>query len=211
LFLWKGSRKELKFMREQCVDCEEEAELLETGQCSQSCAVNQVPTLPLVLFFFSVTFAVVALFYSAMVYTYILPVQLSSDVANANHIALASNPILYDALYGLLVASCVVSAAVLAAYLMQDKPLYREVMSRGAVVGVLASLFMAPFLSTAMILVPVGLFILLVSVGMELRARKGRPLVQLNTLAIGTIPLFVISIAALLKIIEMLGFAGLHL
>ena len=193
VLLWKVSRNGIPFRREECKDCVFSEEMRAKGYCNEPCAVNMIPTLPLLLFAFTATLSVLAVFYPDIVNTYLLPfVSSQLDLV----------------IYGILTATCLMSAILLAGYLLQEKAADRAVLARIAIVGTLGAIVLTPFLEAAAILVPTGLFLLIVAVGVELQARKGKNLLGLRTIGFATLPLFVMTLIGLLRILQLLRIAG---
>jgi hypothetical protein len=193
IFLWRSALKGLPYRREDCEECVYGEELLEKGYCTEPCAVNMIPTLPLVLFIFTATLSILAVFYPSVVYTYLIPFVSSNTTL---------------ALYGMLTASCLMSSILLAGYLLQERALDREAFTRVAIVGTLGAIALAPFFQVAAILVPTGLFLVLVALGIEVRARRGKNLLGMTSIGFATLPLFVITLIGLMRILQILRIAG---
>jgi hypothetical protein len=193
VFLWRITRKGLPYRREECEDCVFEKDMRLKGYCTEPCAVNQIPTLPLLLFAFITTLSVLAVFYPVVVNTYVLP-YVSSQLSLV--------------VYGFLTATCLMSSVLLACYLLQERAVEREVVSRIAIVGTLAAIVLTPFLQVAAVFVPTCLFLMLVGIGIELQARKGKNLLGLRTIGFATLPLFVITLIGLLRVLQIIRIAG---
>ena len=193
VFLWRASRHGVPHKREFCRTCLHEPALLRRGYCVEPCTVNVIPALPIFLFTFTAGLSILFLFFPQVVDSYILPFV---------------SPVLTWVLYGMLLATCLLSSLLLGTYLLQEKAHDREVLGRAAVVGTLAALLLSPFLPSAAILLPAGLFLVLLAVGVELRARHGQALLGLRTIGFATIPLFLMTLVGLLRILDILRFAG---
>jgi hypothetical protein len=190
----------LPHRRDTCARCVFESALRRTGTCAQACAVNAIPTLPLVLFSFTSTFALLFLFYPSLALEYVLPsVPAPSPLAQ----------IVRD----LLVATNVGASVVLAGYFVQDTARSRELFSRTAAAGALAGLVAGSTLpgawgATAALLTPVALLVLLIALALEHRAVRGEPTLGLRAIGLATAPLFLIGIAALARIAQIVSEAG---
>jgi uncharacterized membrane protein YozB (DUF420 family) len=176
-----------------CTRCAFEGTLITKGECHQNCAVNSIPSLPLLLFFFCIEFALLSLFYPSIAGTYILPGSVS--------------PLWNALLQGLMLATTVASSVMLGVYLIQHEARARTWMLRGALVGTLGAILVASLYVAAAVLVPIGLFALLLSLGVELRARHGLPLLGLRAIGLATLPLFLVVLIGMVRIYEIFRLA----
>ncbi len=176
-----------------CAQCVFEDELIANGKCEQNCAVNNIPSLPMLLFFFSTEFALLALFYPSIIQTYILPAVLSQ-----NEMAFLGS---------LLLVSTTTAAVMLGVYLVQEKGKVRSLLLRVTILGTLGAILVASFEPSAAIYVPVGLFALVLILGVELRARYQLPLLGLRSVGAATLPLFVVTLIGIIHIYEILRMA----
>ncbi|MCI4350247.1 MAG: hypothetical protein L3K15_01865 [Thermoplasmata archaeon] len=182
--------------RERCVRCRFVESLRRSGTCHEVCAVNHFPQLPAVLFVATGTFSLLLLFFPTITYEYVLPFQVSP-------------PDLGGILLGLLAAANLGGSIVLAAYLLQDRAASRELFNRvsagGALIGIVLGVAGPPPLRmAAVVLTPVALGSLLVGLGLEYRARSGRPAVGMRTVGAATLPLFLILLTASARLVELL-------
>jgi hypothetical protein len=181
--------------RERCLRCRFVESLRRSGTCHEVCAVNHFPQLPAVLFVATATFALLFVFFPKLTYEFVLPFQVSP-------------PDLADILLGLLAAANLGGSIVLAAYLLQDRAASRELFNRvsaaGGIVGIaLGVAGPLPLRGAAVVLTPVALGCLLVGLGMEYRARLGRPAIGLKTVGAATLPLFLILLTATARLVEL--------
>ncbi|MCI4331109.1 MAG: hypothetical protein L3K19_04600 [Thermoplasmata archaeon] len=186
--------------RERCVRCRFEEGLIERGTCEQSCAVNAMPTLPLVLFVAVTSVAALAFLYPDVVVTYLLP--FGSPL-----------PAYPDILLTLVLVTNLAAAVALAAYFVQDLPYHRDLFNFGAAAAALVGLFVGTTASGVVridgqILVPVALGALLFGLAAEARARQGRPAFGLRALGVATAPLFLLTVLALGRIVEIVRIAA---
>lgn len=186
--------------RERCVRCRFESELMESGECQEACAVNALPTLPLVLFVAVSTLGALTYFFPDTVRTYILPFD-SPDPAYA--------AILLD----VVLVATLSAALVLAAYFVQDLPYHRDLFTLGGVAAALVGLTLGTmggglWPSEGAVLVPVGLTAVLLGLAAESRARRGRPAFGLRSLGAATSPLFLVTFLAFGRIAEVLALAA---
>jgi hypothetical protein len=186
--------------RERCIRCRFESQLEEFGDCQEACAVNVLPTLPLVLFVAVSALAALTFFFPATVRTYILPFDYPDPAYAA---------ILLD----VVLVATLSAALVLAAYFVQDLPYHRDLFTLGAAAAALAGLFVgttgsgvAP--TDAAILVPIALTAVLLGLAAEARARRGRPAFGLRSLGAATAPLFLVTVLAFGRIAEVLALAA---
>jgi hypothetical protein len=200
VFLWRAAWESgMPHRREPCATCVFEGKLIKTGTCRESCAVNIIPTLPLMLFLFTCTFALFFVFFTPIVESSLFPPIWSPDLSGA--------------VAALVAASNGGAAVLLAAYFAQDTAWHRELFLRIGAAGSLAALVVGVMNpegvgSIALSLAPLGLFAVLLSAALEHRARWGRPVLGLRSMGFSTTPLFVISLIGLLKILWVLSSAG---
>lgn len=185
--------------RERCVRCRYEDGQIARGRCDEACAVNAMPTLPLVLFVAVSSLAALTFLYPGVVRTYVLPFEFST-------------PGMPDILLDLVLVTNVAAAVALAAFFVQDLPYHRDLFNLGAVVTALAGLVAATTVPGAWAgdvaaAVPVALAALLLGTAAELRARRGRPAYGLRALGAATAPLFLVTILALGRIVEIVQLA----
>jgi hypothetical protein len=185
--------------RERCLRCRFVDTLRSTGTCHEPCAVNHLPQLPAVLFVATTTFALLFLFFPTVSYEYVLPFEFSP-------------PDLAGVLLGFLAAANFGGSVVLAAYLLQDRARSREMFNRvaasGAVLGILLGIAGPGWArGPALVLTPVALAALLLGVGLEYRARVGRPAVGLRAVGAATVPLFLLILVASARLIQLILFA----
>jgi hypothetical protein len=180
--------------REPCVNCLFESALLRDKSCRLRCAVNAVPDFPFALFVVTGTLALFFLFFPGLALAYVLP-----TVSGLSTIE--------PAMLTALIVGNVAASLVIAAYFLQDLSWHRETFLRGAAVGSLAALVVgigAPGLagSFAQVLAPVGLGALLLAVALEHRARLGRPVFGLRTVAVASLPLYLVTLLAFFRILQ---------
>ncbi|MCI4319406.1 MAG: hypothetical protein L3J87_02110 [Thermoplasmata archaeon] len=185
--------------RERCLRCRFVEALHRSGTCHEPCAVNQVPQLPAVLFVATCTFALLFLFFPTVSFEYVIPFEFSP-------------PDLGAVLLGFLAAANFGGSVVLAAYLLQDRAVSREMFNRvaafGAVLGILLGLAGPAWVrGPAIVLTPVALAALLLGVGLEYRARLGRPAVGLRAVGAATLPLFLLILVASARLVQLLLYA----
>ena len=192
VFLSRVSRR-LTHHRLVCTHCEFEDALIARGACQESCAVNSVPSLPLLLFFFSFEFALLSLLYPAIASAYIFPESISAFWSGL--------------LQGLMLTTTVAATVVLGVYLVQQETRARTWMLRGTLVGTMGVIFISSFYAGVAVLVPIGLFALLLSLGVELRARQGRPLLGLRAIGVATLPRFLLVLIGMLRVYDILRLA----
>jgi hypothetical protein len=182
--------------RERCLRCQFVETLRRSGTCHEACAVNHLPQLPAILFVATGTFSLLFLFFPKVAYEFVLPFELTP-------------PTLGGILLGLLVAANLGGSVVLAAYMLQDRASTREMFNRvtalGALLGVLVGVAgPEPLRGAAIVLTPVALAALLFGLGLEYRARTGRPSVGLRSVGAATVPLFLMLLVATARLVELL-------
>lgn len=199
VLLWRVAWKSgLPHRREPCATCVFEPGLLTRGTCREVCAVNVIPTLPLLLFLFTASFALLFLFFPSLVFSYLFPGDVSGNWANAAFVVVAG--------------SNAGAAILLTGYFVQDKAWHRELFFRVAVAGSLVAIvtgLVAPAWlgSFAETLVPVGLVSVLLSASLEHRAQWGRPVLGMRALGMSTLPLFLVAFVAMARILFVLSAA----
>lgn len=187
-------------LRERCIGCRAESNLLATGRCPEPCAVNDGPTLPLLVFVGSATTAVFAAADPADFRLYVLPYGLTG-------------PGIPDLLLALLVGANALAGVLLAAFFVQDRRDHQELFARGSAIlalGALVGLGLSdgpagPWVDLA---VPVALTALLLGVAIEWRARHGRPAFGLRTIGFAAAPLFLVALLATIHLVQVLQLAG---
>jgi len=195
LGLWYLARRSgLPRAREPCATCVNERELLRTGHCSdRACAVNSLPLLPLSLFACSAMVAVLSVGWPGTMTTYILPSGLRPGSFS---IVL---------LYLVLIASAGSSLAI-AAYFLQDQRLTRHgfLLAAGGtgVFAVFLALLAGPVGLVASGLSTLALTAVLIAMGIEHRARLGRPLLGLRSVGVAALPLFLVTFLASIRIFQ---------
>jgi hypothetical protein len=204
LFLRKAAEQSrLPRAREPCARCRFERGLLARGDCEESCAVNTLPTLPILLFVAAASLATLAFAFPEVVKTYLIPFGLYD----------ATYP---DILLTLILVTNAGAAVALAAYFVQDLPYHRDLFNFGAAGAALVGLFLGSAGEGAVgtgaeLLVPLALSALLLGLASEARARQGRPTFGLRALGLTTVPLFLVTLLALGRIVEIVRLAaGAH-
>ena len=195
-----AERSGMPRLREPCIGCRAEAGLLRRGYCSESCAVNGGPGLPLLVFVATATTALFALLDPADFTGFVLPFGLNG-------------PGILDLTVGLLIGVNAAAALLLAAYFLQDRPEHRALFLRGAIVVSLGALAvtglttgtLSPWLALA---TPLALTAVILSAGVEWRARHGRPAFGLRTVGVATGPLFLVMLFALVRIVQVVEMAS---
>jgi hypothetical protein len=193
-------RSGLPRAREPCARCRFEKGLLKRGTCERQCAVNDLPSLPLLLFIACTTFAILAAFYPSIVLTYVLPF---------------TNPAsgIPEVLLGVMLVASATASIAIAAYFAQDLPGHRELLIRGAVAGTLVGVLLSVLGNdmagqVGAVLAPLSLGVLVIGLALEWRARLGRPALGLRAIGAAAIPLFLIAIMASVRIGEVLYYAA---
>lgn len=206
VFLWRVAWKSgMPHRREPCATCIFEKGLLRLGTCRETCAVNVIPTLPLLLFMFTCSFALLFLLFPSVVLTYLFPAGLGTVWSNACIVAVA--------------ASNGGASIVLVGYFVQDKAWHREMFFRIAAAGSTAGLVLGVVFSGShnawlgalstfsFEVTPFGLVAVLLTAGIEHRARWGRPVLGMRALAASTLPLFLVVLVACARILFVLSAA----
>lgn len=198
--LWKvGERGGLVHRREACLGCTLEAALRKRGTCSEACAVNWIPALPLGLFFATTTLLFLTVGFPWVVLDYVIPLGASGSSSLA--------------LVGLVAGSMGGAAVALAGYFVQERARNREIFLRigvgATLVGGIGSLFLpAPLNLSAGLLTPLALWMLLLGLGLERWAREGRATLGIRALALTLVPLFVLVVIALTRLFLLLKGSG---
>ncbi len=204
VMLWRVAWKSgLPHRREPCATCVFEKDLVRSGTCRKVCAVNVIPTLPLMLFLFTCSFALFFLLFPEIVLAYLFPGGM--------------DPIWSNAVITAVAASNGGSAILLVGFFVQDKAWYREMFFRIAAAGtttgiVVGLLFPGPVAgldigSFAFNATPFGLVAVILTSGLEHRARWGRPVLGLRALGVTTLPLFLVALVAVARIMFILNAA----
>ena len=194
-----AERSGLPRARERCVHCRGEPVLLRTGHCPEACAVNRVPTLPLLLFVATTTVALFAFGDPGAFRLFVLPLGMTG-------------PGVADLLAAGLVGANAGAAVLLAGYFLQDLPDHRLHFGEGAILlalGLLAASataggFLERWIALAL---PISLLAVLLALGIDWRARHGRPAFGLRALGVATAPLFLVSVFAAVRIVQILQLA----
>lgn len=192
IFLWKSSWRGIQHHRAACVTCDSEGNLEAAGTCQEAYALEYVPGLLLLLFFMA-TFAILTLFFPQIILNFVLPFEAAPNA--------------FTFYYAVIIAGTVAGTALLAGYLVQELSTDRTIFLRATALGTLGAVVVSPIEPVAAGLVPIGLLLLLLGVGIELRARTGRPLLGLRSLGLAVLPLFVLTLLGLLRIFELVTIA----
>ncbi len=198
--LWRvGEQGGLVHRREACLGCTLEQALRKRGTCSEACAVNWIPALPLLLFFGTTTLLLLTVGFPWVVLQYVIPLGAGGSAALA--------------LLGLVAGSMGGAAVVLAGYFVQERARNREIFLRVGVgatlVGIAGTLLLPPPLSlSAGLLTPLALWMLLLGLGLERWAREGRATLGIRALALTLAPLFILVVIALTRLLLLLNGSG---
>lgn len=190
ILLWKASRK-LIHHRLTCVNCIYEGALIRTHHCEEACAVNNIPSLPLLLFFFSAVFSMMALFFPDILNTYVLPLPTSQ--------------VLLGFSYSVVAIVSTGATVLVGVYLIQQWAPSRLLFLRIALVGTLFAILVSSSYDFAAEFVPIGLFAIALGMGVELRAQRGIPLLGMRALGLATLPLFVMALIGIVRIFQILS------
>lgn len=205
VLLWRVAWKSgMPHRREPCVNCVFEKGLIRHGTCRETCAVNVIPTLPLLLFLFTSTFALFFLVFPGIVVTYMFPGGFDPTWSSAAVMAVA--------------AANGGASILLVGYFVQDKAWHRELFFRIAAAGSTAGLvlglvfqshpgFLGQMGTFCLEVTPFGMFAVIMTSGLEHRARWGRPVLGLRALGLSTLPLFLITLVAVARILFVLSAA----
>ncbi|MDE1819451.1 MAG: hypothetical protein KGJ23_00435 [Euryarchaeota archaeon] len=204
VFLWRVAWKSgLPHRREPCASCVFERELIKNGECHKVCAVNVIPTLPLLLFLFDCSFGLFFLLFPALVMQFLFPAGFDQTWSEAVIAALG--------------ATSGGAAILLVGYFVQDKAWHRELFFRIAAAGTTTGLLLAVLVPTpidgwavgsfALNATPFGMVAVMLTAGIEHRARWGRPVLGLRALGATTLPLFFVALVACARILFILNAA----
>jgi hypothetical protein len=116
-----------------------------------------------------------------------------------------AGPNLFAFFYTIIAAGTVASSVLLAGYLVQERAGDRTMLLRVTALGTLAGIMASPFQPTVATLVPVGILALLVGLGIELKARRGNPLLGIRSLGVAMLPLFALSLIGFVRIFEIIS------
>lgn len=205
VFLWRAAWKSgLPHRREPCATCYFEDKLIRQGTCRESCAVNVLPTLPLLLFLFTCSFALFFIFFPSLVLQYLLPGTGSSPGS--------VNPQLLDASIALVAGANGGAAVLLAGYFVQDKAWHREFFFRISAAGTISGIVLGlvvpgPIGTYAIDATPFALGAVLLGAGLEHRAIAGRPVLGMKALGASTVPLFLVAVVVMFRIFFVLSAA----
>ncbi|HZY70687.1 MAG TPA: hypothetical protein VFF67_06905 [Thermoplasmata archaeon] len=185
--------------RERCLRCVFASALHSSGTCDERCAVNELPRIPALLLWVTGTFALLFLLFPSTAFAYVLPLELRS-------------PALFPTLAGFLGAANLGGMIVLAAYLLQDRAWSRELFNRvgagGSIVGLLLGFVSGGMIrSVTLWFTPAALTVLLVGLGLEYRARSGRPTMGLRAIGTATAPLFLTLVVGAVRIVQIVALA----
>ncbi|MCI4369149.1 MAG: hypothetical protein L3K09_06275 [Thermoplasmata archaeon] len=185
--------------RERCVGCRFESALVRDGLCRQTCTVNELPTLPIVLFLSTGTVAILCLFFPQVMIAFVLPFAIGSR----------ATPQILLALLGVANTG---ACALIAGYFVQDLPKHRELFGFIAVFGTLLGLLVGftvpgPVGLWARSLTPLALGLTLLFSAVEHRARMGRPTFGLRALGASVVPLFLVFLLATVRMAEIFHYA----
>lgn len=206
VFLWRAAWKSgMPHRREPCATCVFEKALIKQGYCKESCAVNTIPMLPLVLFLATCTFALLFLFFPSVVFTYLLPSTSPNPTTSV--------PEWQQSIRTVVAAANGAAAVLLGAYFVQDTAWHRELFLRVAAAGSLAGIVIGvtapgPVGQVALEVTPFALLAVLLSAALESRARWGRPVLGLRALGISTTPLFIVTLVGIARILSVLSAAN---
>jgi hypothetical protein len=186
-------------VRERCVGCRFEGDLVEDDACYQRCGVNELPSLALVVFVVSATFVALAIGFPEVLVDFVVP---TSFVGAATQ----------QLLLGTLLVAFTGGALAVAAYCVQDRGPERRMMLRVAIAMSLIGLGVGAAVggtagTIAIEVTPIGLAAVLIGVAVEHRARMGRPAIGVRGLGAATLPMFWLGGLALLRIYELVRIA----
>jgi hypothetical protein len=186
-------------VRERCVGCRYEGDLVESDLCYQRCSVNELPSLALVVFVVSATFVALALAFPNILVEFVVP---AAFVGAADQ----------QLLLGTLLVAFSGGALAVAAYCVQDRARERRMMLQVAIAVTLIGLGVGAAIggsvgSMAIEITPLGLAAVLIGIAVEHRARMGRPAIGIRGLGAATLPMFWLGGLALLRIYEMVRIA----
>jgi hypothetical protein len=200
--LWKvGEQGGLVHRREACLGCTLEAALRKRGTCTEACAVNWIPTLPLALFFVTTALLILSVGFPWVVLDYVIPLGAGGGLSLA--------------LLGVVAGSMGGASVVLAGYFVQERARNRAIFLRvgagATLAGVAGGLLLPPpwGLSSGL-LTPLALWMLLLGLGLERWAREGRATLGIRALGLTLLPVFILVAIALARLFLLLdAFGGL--
>lgn len=183
-------------IREACVGCVAERFLLENGYCRETCAVNSAGSVGLLLFVGTAATAIFAYLDPTDFLTFVLP---SSP----------GRPEVPALLLDVVVASNAGAALLVGAFFWQDLPVYRRGLLEGSAALALGLMTVGealpgPAVRWVQLLLPLSLAAIVLGVGVEWRARHGRPAFGLRTLGLAAAPMFLLTGLAALRISQVL-------
>jgi hypothetical protein len=198
--LWRvGEKGGLVHRRSACLGCAFEATLRRHGECSEACAVNWIPRLPLGIFFLSTTLLLLAIAFPWVVIQYVVP--------------LGAGSVWGTTLLGLVAGSLGFASVLVAGYFVQERGrnrrLFLRVGAAGTIVGVAASFLLPSGLAlTAALLTPLALWTLFLGLGLERYAQQGRPALGLKALGLAILPILLLSLVAMVRLLALLNGSG---
>jgi hypothetical protein len=189
-----AERSGLPRVREPCVGCVAESYLLEHGYCRERCAVNSASSVGVLLFVGTT---------STAIFAYLDPADFVRLVLPTSPGATAVPGLLLD----LVVGSNAGAALLVGAYFSQDLPGFRRGLLEGSATVSLGLMTIGealpgPGLHWVSLLLPLSLAAIVLGVGVEWRARHGRPAFGFRTLGLAAAPLFLLAALATIRIIQ---------
>jgi hypothetical protein len=186
-------------VRERCVGCRYEGDLVDSDVCYQRCSVNELPSLALVVFVVSATFVALALAYPNVLIEFVVPAAFVG--ASDQHLLL-----------GTLLVAFSGGALAVAAYCVQDRARERRILLQVSIVAALMGLGVGAAIggtvgAMAVEMTPLALAAVLIGIAVEHRARMGRPAIGIRGLGAATLPMFWLGGLALVRIYEMVRIA----
>ncbi|HTT26729.1 MAG TPA: hypothetical protein VMH90_07210 [Thermoplasmata archaeon] len=183
-------------IREPCRGCAAEPFLLERGYCREVCTVNSAAPVGLLLFVGTATTAIFA---------YLDPADFLRLVLPATPGMPAGATLLLDT----VVASNAAASLLVGAFFGQDLPAYRRGLLEGSAALALGLMTVGEAMPTPAfrwveLLLPLSLSAVVLGVAVEWRARYGRPAFGLRTLAVAALPMFLVSVLASARIVQIL-------
>jgi hypothetical protein len=183
-------------IREACVGCVAERSLLEQGFCRERCAINSAAPTGLLLFVGTATTAIFAYLDPSAFLRLVLP-------------ATPGQPALVGELLDLVVGTNAGAALLVAAFFWQDIPAYRHGLLEGSAALALGLMTVGQAMPGAAarwvsLMLPLSLAAIVLGVGIEWRARHGRPTFGLRTLGLAAAPLFLLTALAGMRIAQVL-------
>jgi hypothetical protein len=189
-----AERSGLPRVREPCFGCVAEGFLVRNGYCPEVCTVNSATSVGLLLFVATAATATFALLDPGDFVRRVLPFSSGS-------------PGLSNFLLDAVVGTNAAAALLIGAYFGQDRSIDRRHWLEGSAVAALGLMTIGealpgPALPWVDLLLPLSLGALLLGVAVEWRARHGRPAFGLRTLAVAAAPLFLLTILATIRIVQ---------